>query len=66
MINDLTDEIFWVFIIGCCILFFLRLLSPPGAEKFKLKAGDIPEPRRRFRRRTFKSRLHARRRLEMK
>ncbi|EFG35687.1 hypothetical protein BAZG_01972 [Brucella sp. NVSL 07-0026] len=56
MINDLTDEIFWVFTIGCCILFFLRLLSPPGAEKFKLKAGDIPEPRRRFRRRTFKSR----------
>ncbi len=29
MINDLTDEIFWVFTIGCCILFFLRLLSLP-------------------------------------
>ncbi|NVM41493.1 hypothetical protein HWX16_14280 [Ochrobactrum intermedium] len=52
MINDLTDEIFWIFTIGCCILFIMRLLSPPPRHKTD-QAQDLNtlRPRRRSRRR---------------
>ncbi|ERI11946.1 hypothetical protein CN878_14905 [Ochrobactrum sp. 695/2009] len=56
MINDLTDEIFWIFTIGCCILFIMRLLSPPPRHKTD-QAQDLNtlRPRRRSRRRRFQA-----------
>ncbi|KAB2724017.1 hypothetical protein F9K83_17745 [Brucella anthropi] len=47
MINDLTDEIFWIFTIGCCILFIMRLLSPPPRHKVDQKQDlNTLRPRR--------------------
>ncbi|NNU61889.1 hypothetical protein [Ochrobactrum soli] len=60
MINDLTDEMFWLFTIGVCILFFIRLLSPPPPMRSKTSAQTLPRPRWRSRRRAFRERWMAR------
>ncbi|MBN9044072.1 MAG: hypothetical protein J0H18_00195 [Rhizobiales bacterium] len=56
MINDLTDEIFWLFAIGVCILFAIRLLSPPPAERDAAANLLLRKPRRRSRRRALRNR----------
>lgn len=61
MINDLTDEIFWVLTVGLCILFIIRLLSPPPGDPARTDDLTKLSPRRRIRRRTFRGRWHARR-----
>lgn len=63
MINDLTDEMFWLFTIGVCILFIIRLLSPPPAMRSKTSAAAAA-PRWRSRRRAFRERWMARSKAE--
>lgn len=65
MINDLTDEIFWLFTVGVCILFIIRLLSPPPEHKTSAKPHSMqPKPRYRSRRRAFRERWHTHRQSE--
>ncbi|MBC2887174.1 hypothetical protein H7Q97_17480 [Ochrobactrum sp. CM-21-5] len=63
MINDLTDEMFWLFTIGCCILFILRLISPPPHKNHQADEVQLQKPRRGSRRRNLRSRWQDRRKF---